>query len=244
MRAPGPVTQASTASFSGSLHETSILDCPAPRCDRPAGGRARSVSSPSLFWEATIFALTLILLLTAILGSLYRRAGARAFWLGFAVFGWGYVLTGEIPTEFRSPNSSQSPFLFSPYNEGQEPPLRALTRSLIDILRLNRRTLPKSVGEKIQVLWGGTFYPSSVLEISNNADNMYKIRYDSDPQGTYDEWVGTGRIKLGDMDRSYRIGEWLFTLLFSIVGALIACVLYATRKPNGPVIPPLPQRER
>ena len=76
---------------------------------------------------------------------------------------------------------------------------------------------------------GSYYYPSSVLEIK---DGKYKIRYDSDPQGVYDEWVGTDRIKLEDLDRSYRIGEWLFALLFATAGAIITRSFCATRKPD------------
>jgi hypothetical protein len=89
------------------------------------------------------------------------------------------------------------------------------------------------VGEKIHVQWGGGsyYYPCSVLEIK---DDTYKIRYDSDPQGTYDEWVGTDRIKLEDLNRSYRIGESLFVLLFALAGGVIARGFHATRQKKEP----------
>ncbi len=89
------------------------------------------------------------------------------------------------------------------------------------------------MGEKVQVQWGGqwTYYPSSILEIK---DDKFKIRYDSDPQGASDEWVGIGRIKLVDLDRSYRIGESIFALLFAMAGAIIARCFYggAARPPT------------
>ena len=48
-----------------------------------------AITNPSPFWEGTVFALSLILLFTAIVGVLYRQGGDRAFWLGLLIFGWG-----------------------------------------------------------------------------------------------------------------------------------------------------------
>jgi hypothetical protein len=191
-----------------------------------------ALANPSAFWEGTIFALTMLLLFAAIVGVIYRNGGDRAFWLGFSVFGWGfYLLCSNISFEFRP--SGQFGTMYSPVywgnGEEAERPVRALTKSLIDYLPFNRRVRPTTVGEKIQVQWGNpsSYYPSSVLEIK--AD-QYKIRYDSDRQGTFDEWVGIARIKLKDPDQTYRIGESLFGLLFALVGAVIARCFQATRK--------------
>jgi hypothetical protein len=193
-----------------------------------------AMTNPTPFWEGSVFAVTHCLLFTAIIAAIYRTKGARAFWLGFAVFGWGfYLLCTDVVFELHSTRHSQNVLPYWPNYGEEDPPLRAFTKSLVDILQLHRRIAPKTVGEKIQVQWGGpsSYYPSSVLEIK---DNLYKIRYDSDPQGTYDEWVGTGRIKLLDLDRTYRIGEWLWTLLFALAGGLIARYLYATGREREP----------
>jgi hypothetical protein len=39
----------------------------------------------------TVLLLTLGMLAVTVLGIVYRRGEARAFWLGFALFGWGYT---------------------------------------------------------------------------------------------------------------------------------------------------------
>lgn len=184
-----------------------------------------AIASPSAFWEGAVFVLTLLVLFAAILGVIYRKGGERASWLGFSLFGWGFfLLCSDVSFEFRS--SSRAPSRYY-WNAGEESdhPVRALTRSLVDLLPLNRKFGPKSVGEKVQVQWGGqwTYYPSSILEIK---DDKFKIRYDSDPQGASDEWVGIGRIKLVDLDRSYRIGESIFAVLFAMAGAIIARYFY------------------
>src|SRR5688572_8646499 len=48
-----------------------------------------------LAWGAALYALS-----SAILLTVYRQAEPRAFWLGFAVFGWSYLalfLTAQFP---------------------------------------------------------------------------------------------------------------------------------------------------
>jgi hypothetical protein len=51
-----------------------------------------ALRSPSDYWVSAMFSMTLGLLLTAVLGVVYRRGARRAFWLGFALFGWVYWL--------------------------------------------------------------------------------------------------------------------------------------------------------
>jgi hypothetical protein len=201
-----------------------------------------AITNPSAFWEGTVFVLTLILLFTAIVGVLYRSGSARAFWIGFSVFGWGcLLLSSGISLEFRSVGRQATSYSTYYWNNGdeQDQPIHALLKSLVDFLELDRRIRPRAVGEKIRVQWGspGNYYPSSVLEIK---DGQYKIRYDSDAAGSFDEWVGMNRIKLQDVDRIYRIGESLAALSLALAGGVIARYFHATRKANdsgGPSAP-------
>ncbi len=188
-----------------------------------------AIASPSAFWEGTVFVLMLVLFFAAILGVIYRKNNERAFWLGFALFGWGFcVLRSDVSLEFRFFARPSSTYYWANAEE-QEHPVKALTRSLLDVLRPYRTIGPQSAGERVRVQWGGagSYYPCSVLEIK---DSKYKIRYDNDSQGVYDEWVGIERIKLEDLDRSYRIGELLLAVLFAMVGAVIARCFYASRE--------------
>jgi hypothetical protein len=51
-----------------------------------------ALRSASSSWVSAMFSMTLGLLLTAVLGVVYRHGSRRAFWLGFALFGWVYWL--------------------------------------------------------------------------------------------------------------------------------------------------------
>jgi hypothetical protein len=57
-------------------------------------------------WASAYFSLSLVLLCTAIPGMAYRRGVRRAFWAGFAAFGWPYLILcfGPVPgTSFKPP---------------------------------------------------------------------------------------------------------------------------------------------
>lgn len=51
-----------------------------------------SLRSASVFWTSAAAFVTLGMLLTAIVGVCFGRGSTRAFWSGFAVFGWTYLL--------------------------------------------------------------------------------------------------------------------------------------------------------
>ncbi len=48
----------------------------------------------SRLWYTVLYTFTAFLLLTAVLCARFRRGNERAFWFGFAVFGWGFFLMG------------------------------------------------------------------------------------------------------------------------------------------------------
>ncbi len=49
-------------------------------------------------WESGVFSLTLAALLVPILLAVHRSESRRAFWLGFAVFGWAYLALSLVPS--------------------------------------------------------------------------------------------------------------------------------------------------
>ena len=49
-------------------------------------------------WDSGLFTLTLGVLLVSILLAIHRTESRRAFWLGFALFGWGYLGLSLVPS--------------------------------------------------------------------------------------------------------------------------------------------------
>jgi hypothetical protein len=48
-------------------------------------------------WDGCLLGLAVMVLLTAILLAIHRRDRKRAYWLGFSLFGWVYLLVSLIP---------------------------------------------------------------------------------------------------------------------------------------------------
>jgi hypothetical protein len=58
------------------------------------GVGAAALANPTSVWDSIVFTATLLILTASIPLAVYRN---RPFWLGFAVFGWSYLLAGLIP---------------------------------------------------------------------------------------------------------------------------------------------------
>src|SRR5580704_16254064 len=72
-----------------------------------------ALSSNSPLWSDVVMTLVLGTLFTAVLGAVYRRKRDRAFWCGFLLFGWGYMILAFGPwfqTEIR-PHLITTPLL-------------------------------------------------------------------------------------------------------------------------------------
>jgi hypothetical protein len=48
-------------------------------------------------WDSGLFTLTTGVLLVSTLLAVYRRKARRAFWIGFALLGWGYLALSVVP---------------------------------------------------------------------------------------------------------------------------------------------------
>jgi hypothetical protein len=48
-------------------------------------------------WDSGLFTLTLGVLVISILLTVHRREARRAFWIGFALFGWSYLTVSVVP---------------------------------------------------------------------------------------------------------------------------------------------------
>jgi hypothetical protein len=63
-----------------------------------------ALTHPSDLWSSFLFSMVMVALHTSIVGILMIRGRPRAFWIAFAVFGWGYWLMSSAPwvaREFR-----------------------------------------------------------------------------------------------------------------------------------------------
>jgi hypothetical protein len=71
-----------------------------------------ALRSASAQWDGAVFGVTLLILTTSILVAIYRDQARRAFWIGFALFGWVYLAASLIPpVEARLPTTGGLVFL-------------------------------------------------------------------------------------------------------------------------------------
>ena len=78
-------------------------------------------------WVAVLATITIVLLMSVPLAVVYRTDGSRAFWLGFAVFGWLYlVLSFTSFTAQLKPSGHRSGHRCSPFAGGPTGPLADL----------------------------------------------------------------------------------------------------------------------
>jgi hypothetical protein len=65
-----------------------------------------ALHDPTDTWDAILLGLTLLLLLASVLLAVHRSGALRAFWQGFSLFGWAYLLASVIPPiESRLPTT-------------------------------------------------------------------------------------------------------------------------------------------
>src|SRR4051812_38701620 len=65
-----------------------------------------ALREPTDAWDATLLGLTLLVLITSALLAVHRTGERRAFWQGFALFGWAYLVASLVPSiESRLPTS-------------------------------------------------------------------------------------------------------------------------------------------
>jgi hypothetical protein len=56
-----------------------------------------ALRSASDLWFGAVYTFTVVLLLVTVIVARFRRGDEKAFWFGFAVFGWGFFLLGFGP---------------------------------------------------------------------------------------------------------------------------------------------------
>ena len=98
-------------------------------------------------WDGGLFGLTALTLLMAVLLAIHRRGARRAYWLGFTMFGWVYLVMSLVPPiEGRLPTSKGLAYLDSKV-PGRARTSRSPSRSTISRSRpVARSPSPRTAG--------------------------------------------------------------------------------------------------
>jgi hypothetical protein len=161
-------------------------------------------------WAGAMLLLTLGLLGLAVLGVVYRRGARRAWWLGFALFGGGYVL-----------------LTFAPWADEHVRPTLP-TAMLIDALHERLHPREPTVTDAAVLAY---------LEAVRSAPTSVVVPGGTTPGGTTASAIsflsaGTGASATPEPFR--RVGHCLWALLAACVGGAAGRLFYATGgSPDG-----------
>lgn len=196
------------------------------------------------FWADLCSVLVTLLFLIAIVAIPYRCGAARAFWIGFAVLGWGYVLERtswlgaevafshvleplhkrirrfEPPTEDDTTN-----VLFTSEKtvqvDGREVPIARMRTTLT---QARERSGKQRVAVYIDPSVDSNALLAPLRTLANNANSpVVKVTPAFPAPADF-----------------FLVGQRLCALLFALVGGLAGRLLYATRNKQAAPAPPNP----
>jgi hypothetical protein len=184
-----------------------------------------ALSSATDLWVSIVTTAAFGVLGYALIGAAVRRGRWRAFWIGFAIFGFGYLALAS----------------------GVESRRRLVTTRLLDaVARLHKET-PKDLGDRLVAERQGETIGATVLEVK---DGKYKVNFDG-WSSYHDEWIGPDRIKafvpnlpkgtgksivLGQLEENHHIiGHALMSLAAGALGGWLAIAMVPVRDDRGKI---------
>ena len=191
-------------------------------------GLAAMVSQSPL---ATSLAYTvfLVLLCLALAGAILATSN-RAFWLGFAIFGWTYwFVEFDASGGDRRPAPTSIRILTSGTLASQPSTPSAsaglLTGELMDLVE-SRMTASRSVGSKVIAQWrGGTYYSGTITDAK---DGQYLIVWDD---GSAPQWTPPSQI-LPNSPNLRLAAHATLGSLFALVGGVLVALLFGGSWPR------------
>jgi hypothetical protein len=169
--------------------------------------------SSSERWSVGIATATTALLSYAVLAAIYRTASRRAFWLGLTVIGWGYFLLPGFALGFQFENYGKLPLA---------------SAKLLEWLGDKRLNGPAQTmaGQGVNSNAGlnGSVAVDFAFPVSNSA-----FTFSTTGPGSL-TLVTAGGVDEQTWARFYTIGHCLWSLLFGLLGALVASRLDLARR--------------
>jgi len=188
-----------------------------------------AMASQSRLATSLAYTAFLVLLAVASAGALLAAPPKRAFWIGFAIFGWTYWFVEFDVTQARSSGPQPIVTTISMFS-GQlttrpqsSAPSSLLTAELMDWLE-SVMTANLSVGSKVTAQWrGGSYYTGTIVQAQNG---QYLIVWDD---GSPQQWTPPSQI-LPNSPNLRLAGHATLGGLFALLGGVIVAVLFGERK--------------
>jgi hypothetical protein len=189
-----------------------------------------SMASQSRLATSAVFTVFLVLLGVASAGAILATGPKRAFWVGFAVFGWTYWFiefdTGRGSTLGPQPIvSSISFFTGRVGSRPQSATTGLLTSDLMDWVE-SAISANLRVGAKVTAQWrGSSYYTGTIAQASGG---QYLIIWDD---GSPQQWTPPSQI-LPNSPNLRLAGHATFGGLFALLGGALVAALFGERKPE------------
>jgi hypothetical protein len=173
----------------------------------------------NVWWASSLFTLTLVVLIVAILGVACSKGPRRMAWLGCALFGWTYFL-----------------LVFGPWSSEHLAPRLVTTQGLV---YLGSKLQPN------QYAWVDVGFNTagSRLVLSGNPTTIWdsgtggRININTSNAPVYSTWVDVvNGTTLGSQQPAtpfQQVGQSLWTLLAAALGALLAAWFARPREEAG-----------
>lgn len=177
------------------------------------------------------YTVTTVLLLTAVVGGIVLQKEARAFWVGFAVFGWGYVALVSF-------EALEAPM-------GEAPTVAALdglfdavgARLLLDHsaeeqAARDRVAKAQASAESVRSAVRASVRNGSPRGLSTETKDELSVSLSrlSMAKGRYKDAQGKRRRAEIELRRDFQsVGHALFAILLALIGGVIGRFVYATR---------------
>jgi hypothetical protein len=185
-------------------------------------------------WAGTLALLTLGLLGVAVLGVIYERGRDRAWWLGYALFGGGYLVVTFAPwvVEGFQPKLPTSKLLGYVHSQ-VSPPSVQINLSNLKALQ-DQRMLTQAKLAKIKRLTRSSADPSVVsLQKTLKALDSKIGAIQVPTAGSVNRWQAL-LPGAANYDPFLRVGHCLFAILSGLAGAFVACRFHARRERGEP----------
>jgi hypothetical protein len=202
-----------------------------------------ALRSGSALWASILLTVDFVLLGFASLAIAYRRGARRAWWVGFAVFGWGYLglAFGPWTAENVAPRLATTAFLDAMfYRLGATPrsyepaPLGVASenpgvfvRNAISSQNSNSLNLAQN-----SATWAFRFRDQLTPEELSQLFEHRRLLDDKDRSVLEAERAASLLARFGGRDEFVQVGHALSTILAACLGGLFGVVLRATQGPR------------
>jgi hypothetical protein len=185
------------------------------------GVAVAALREPTDGWDSGVLGVTLMTLLTSVLLAVQRMEERRSFWLGFALFGWAYLVASLVPpVEARLPTTKFLAHLDPLF--GERPWINTLSQFIDQQNPSWARPDTSTVA----------FLPQGDISMGTKQGLVF---LGTAPNGS------PLALRGGTSQKFIRIGHLLLALILALVGGSLSRGLFSSARPGRDAEPDKPR---